>query len=362
MTRIEDSAGIVQWVSISPDRRLLLAAGADGTLRLWNVADSTRPVLIATLAQADSKHPLYAAAFSPDGTLIAAAGAERVVRLWRITSGGGAAAQRHQAAAHRPERHDLLRRVQPGRQVARRGQRGRQRAAVAHRRPRGARRRQKVSVPGTRAVNAVAFGAGGQVIAAGTSAGTVMLWRLRQSAAPVPYPHMPLTGPGGLVSGIAFSPDGHTLAASSHDDKVWLWTVRTTKKSGTAVPDGSRPGQELGEHRRVQPGRQVDRGRDVSGERTRVEPGDAGAHRDRAAAAARNVGRMGRRAPRRRLRRERDDRPGQAADAGACHRQQQRRLQPGRRDARRRRHQRAAVEHRPRGRCSRRLRCRRRCT
>jgi WD40 repeat protein len=53
---------------------------------------------------------------------------------------------------------------------------------------------------------------------------------------------MPLTGPGGPVSGVAFSPDGRTLAASSQDYKVWLWTVRTSKKSGTAAADGSLTG------------------------------------------------------------------------------------------------------------------------
>ncbi len=69
-----------------------------------------------------------------------------------------------------------------------------------------------------------------------------MLWRVRGSGEPVRYPHMPLTGPGGPVSGVAFSPDGRTLAASSQDDKVWLWTVRTSKKSGSATPDGTLTG------------------------------------------------------------------------------------------------------------------------
>jgi hypothetical protein len=43
-TRIEDSASPVQAVALSPDRRLLIAAGADGTLRLWNVAVPAHPV------------------------------------------------------------------------------------------------------------------------------------------------------------------------------------------------------------------------------------------------------------------------------------------------------------------------------
>lgn len=39
VTRVDDSAGIVQWTALSPDRRFLAAAGDDGTLRLWNLSD-----------------------------------------------------------------------------------------------------------------------------------------------------------------------------------------------------------------------------------------------------------------------------------------------------------------------------------
>ena len=245
VTQAEDSAGVVQWVSLSPDRRLLLAAGADGTLRLWNIANSEHPVPVATLARADSDHPLYTAAFSPDGTLIAAAGAEQVVRLWRVA--GTSAAPRLSAikrpaagpggtiysVAFSPDGKTLAAGSSDGSvwlwNVAKPGR------AV----PKG----RALTVPGSHAaVNSVAFGAGGRVLAAGTSAGTVMLWRVRGSNEPVRYPHMPLTGPGGIVSGVAFSPDGRTLAASSQDDKVWLWTVRTSKRSGSVTADGTLTG------------------------------------------------------------------------------------------------------------------------
>ena len=74
--RLIDSAGVVQAVSLSPDHHLLAVAGADGTLRLWDVTRPGHPVPFGTpLLAANRQEPLYAVAFSPDGGLLAAAGA-----------------------------------------------------------------------------------------------------------------------------------------------------------------------------------------------------------------------------------------------------------------------------------------------
>jgi WD40 repeat protein len=245
VTRAEDSAGVVQWVSLSHDRRLLVAAGADGTLRLWTVVKVAHPVPVATLVQADAKHPLYTAAFSPDGTLIAAAGAQQVVRLWRVA--GTAAAPRLSVIKQQltgPANTIYSVAFSPdGKTLAAGSADGRVWLWHAGKSGRFAAEGGALTVPGSHgAVNSVGFGAGGRVLAAGTSAGTVMLWRVRGSNEPVRYPHMPLTGPGGPVSGVTFSPDGRTLAASSQDDKVWLWTVRTSKKSGSTASEGTLTG------------------------------------------------------------------------------------------------------------------------
>ena len=72
--RIADSSGIVQAVAVSPDRRLLAAVGADGTLRLWNVTDPAHATPVGQpLQPANSDLPLYTVAFSPDGKVLAAA-------------------------------------------------------------------------------------------------------------------------------------------------------------------------------------------------------------------------------------------------------------------------------------------------
>jgi WD40 repeat protein len=242
IARIEDSAGIVQWVSVSPDHRLLLAAGADGSLRLWNIARQGQPLPVATLVTADGHDPLYTAAFSPDGSVIAAAGADRAVHLWQVTPAGAVTAVGPPLAGASNTIYSVA--FSPdGRLLATGSADGTVRlwnvANPAHAVPAG----RPLTLPhkGSQ-VNSVAFGAGGGVLAAGTSAGTVMLWKLSGTAAAA-YPHMPLKGPGGPVTGVAISPDGKTLAASSHDRKVWLWTLRTgAKHKPTAVPDGTLAG------------------------------------------------------------------------------------------------------------------------
>jgi WD40 repeat protein/transcriptional regulator with XRE-family HTH domain len=237
--RIDDSAGIVQWVAVSPDRQLLAAAGADGTLRLWNVAAPGRPVPVSDLLPANSTDPLYAAAFSPNGKLLAAAGADRVVTLWEIS---GTKAVRLAQPLSGPANTVYSIAFSPdSATLAAASTDGTIRlwhvADPAQATPDGA----PLVTPGTGAYpNSVAFSPDGRTLAAGTSAGAVWLWHLPGAAAlaaggvPAALPGMPLTGPADSVSGVAFSPDGSELAASSKDFKVWLWRV----KAGRAVPDG----------------------------------------------------------------------------------------------------------------------------
>lgn len=240
--RILDSSGIVQWAAVSPDHRLLAAAGADGTLRLWDVAVPGHPVLVSYVQRADSKHPLYAAAFSPDGRTLAAAGAGQTVELWKITD---------------PERPVLIGQLTGPTSTIYSiafSSRGTLLAAgsaddtvrlwnvadPAHAQPLG----RPLTGP-TGFVETVAFSASGTVLAAGsgdTGPGTaddsIWLWNVANPVGPRAYHDMPLTGPANMVSGLAFSPDGGMLAVSSEDHKVWLWHVYADK----AVADGALTG------------------------------------------------------------------------------------------------------------------------
>jgi WD40 repeat protein len=250
--RIVDSAGPVQWVSLSPDRRLLVAAGADGTLRLWNAAVPGHPTLVATLERADKLHPLYTVEFSPNGRVIAAAGAGRVVKLWEL-SGSDSGGSGNPALRVVPLGQPLTGPTNTiysialspgGRLLAAGSADGTVRlwdvADPARATPVG----RALKVPGAAGsggyVESVAFSADGRTLAAGTSVKTVWLWNVSRPTAPAAFRGMPLRGPAGLISGVAFSPDGRTLAASSQDNKVWLWSVHA--KGGTAGPDGTLAG------------------------------------------------------------------------------------------------------------------------
>jgi hypothetical protein len=69
---------------------------------------------------------------------------------------------------------------------------------------------------------AVAFNAGGDLIASGHADGTVRLWDAETGTA-----LRVLKEHSNSVLSVAFSPDGHTLASGSGDNTVTLWDVRS---------------------------------------------------------------------------------------------------------------------------------------
>ena len=240
--RIADSSGIVQAVAVSPDRRLLAAVGADGTLRLWNVTDPAHATPVGQpLQPANSDLPLYTVAFSPDGKVLAAAGAGREVKLWDVSNparpvplGAPLTGPRNTiySVVFSPDGHTLA--AASADDTVRLWNV----TDPAHARPLG----RPLTGP-TGYVQTVAFSADGGLLAAGSGnsvAGghddTVWVWNVADPARPRLLRGMPLTGPASVVSGVAFSPSGGLLAASSQDDKIWLWKISA---AGRAAPDGT---------------------------------------------------------------------------------------------------------------------------
>jgi WD40 repeat protein len=223
-----DSTGVVEAVSLSPDHRVLAVAGADGSLRLWDVARPAHPVAMgAPLLPVNRKDPLYAAAFSPDGRILAVAGAGQTVLLWDMRD--PARPVRFGAPLSGPAGTVYSLAFSDGGPLLAAGSaddtvRLWNVADPAHPAAVG---RPLTGPAGY--VQSVAFSPDGAVLAAGSADKTVRLWRVSNPAHPVVL-GKPLTGPADVVDAVAFSPDGRTLAAGSRDKKVWLWNVTTPSR------------------------------------------------------------------------------------------------------------------------------------
>ncbi|MFI6337774.1 hypothetical protein [Streptomyces sp. NPDC050535] len=173
----EPLTGHTSWVSsavFSPDGRTLASASDDGTIRLWNVADPRHPAQLSTPLTAHGG-TIYLLAFSPDGQTLASANEDHTVRLWDMRN---------------PRRPQVL---------------------------------GKLTGPAA-AVRSVAFSPDGRTLAAGGDDDMIRLWDLAGPGRPARI-GKELTGHTDLVHSVAFSPDSRTLASGSADDTVRLWDV-----------------------------------------------------------------------------------------------------------------------------------------
>jgi WD40 repeat protein/transcriptional regulator with XRE-family HTH domain len=205
-------------VAFSRDRRLLASGDTDGTVQLWGVSRPAHPQPLGVAAPRDAAS-VSSLAFSRDGRTLAVGADDGAIQLWDIANpahprplGQAVTGAPVESVALRPDGHTLAGGSLDG------TVRLWDVTDPAKPRPLG----PPLTGAGAE-VNSVAFSPDGRTLASGDNIGTIRLWNVTDPA------HPRLLGPiltgGGAVGSVAFSPDGRTLASGSFDGTIWLWDV-----------------------------------------------------------------------------------------------------------------------------------------
>ncbi|SEE22795.1 WD40 repeat [Streptomyces sp. 2131.1] len=193
---VGDTGHQILRIATQPDGELVAASNTDGSVRVWDMADPSAPVLDATLRTAGAA----AVALSLRGSLMAAAcPKQRGLCMWDLAD-----SRKPRVIGHLPHPADTSR--------------------------------------GRLKVMSLAMNADGTLLAAAASRGKALVWSIADPA----HPHLvaelptPTSRKSGGLAAVAFSPTQDLLATTVLDGKTQLWDLArpSSATSTVTVPEG----------------------------------------------------------------------------------------------------------------------------
>jgi serine/threonine protein kinase len=165
---LQGHTSFVNALAVSPDGQIIVSASADKTIKIWEYATGQE---VRTLT--GHGNFVNALTISTDGQTLASAGADRIIRLWKLPSG---------KALKTLEGH-------------------------------------------TGFINALLFSSDGQMLISGGADKTIKLWDVTTGKET-----RNLTGHKGFINAVAIRSDGQILASASADKTIKIWDINTGKE------------------------------------------------------------------------------------------------------------------------------------
>jgi WD40 repeat protein len=203
----------VAAVAYSPDGQKIATCGGDRAVKIWTLAGSGTPALMADLKGHTS--PVSSVAFSPDGRLIASAGGDQVVKIWNAQTQTELRSLRGHtdwvASVAFANDSKLIISASVDKTVKVWELSSEETAPpVGH----------------TRSLNVVALSADGNWIASGSDDRTIKVWDLKTG-----FELFTLAGHTREVTALAFDPKGKRLISGGEDKKLRFWDLETRKET-----------------------------------------------------------------------------------------------------------------------------------